>query len=362
MNKLGFGFLRLPMNDNNPDYALINPLVDAFLAGGGTYFDTAYTYLGGKSEEAIRESLVKRHPRESFQLADKLPGYQVKSPENCRRFFEESCARCGVDYFDVFMLHWLNRKNYETAEAFHEFEFLSKLKAEGKAKRIGFSFHDTADLLDEILTNHPETDCVLLQINYLDWESASIQSRQCYEVALRHGKSVMVMEPVKGGTLATVCSEARLIMDRIDPTASPATLALRFAQSLPGVEVVLSGMNAPEQIRENLADLSPMTAEEMRLMQEAAAVLNRSIAIPCTGCGYCVKHCPQGIAIPDYFRIYNDYARSPQDDWKIIPAYNALTLRHGKASDCTGCGNCEANCPQKLAIREHLSRVSSALE
>ena len=362
MNKLGFGFLRLPKANDEIDYDELNQMVDTFLAGGRTYFDTAYTYLNGKSEEAIRKALVQRHPRESFQLATKAPGYHAKSYEDCQKFFEESCRRCGVEYFDVYMLHWLNRKNYAIAEQYDQFRFLRELKASGKAKRIGFSFHDTAELLDEILTAHPEVDCVLMQINYLDWESEGVQSRKCYETALRHGKSILVMEPVKGGTLASVPEEAQAVLDQIDPTLTPSAHALRFAQSLPGVETVLSGMGTLTQVQENIKPISPATDADCALLQQAATILKKSIAVACTGCGYCEKHCPKQIAIPDYFKLYNEYARNPGDNWKITPAYDAITLTRGKASDCIGCGLCEQNCPQKLPIREHLRAVKAAME
>ena len=197
MNKTGFGFLRLPKLDGNDDksvdYAVLNGLVDAFLERGGDYFDTAYTYLGGVSEEALRRSVVERYPRERFRIADKLPGYKVKEPDQCRDFFEESLRRCGVDYFDVYMLHWLNERNYAKAQKLDEFGFLRQLKAEGKARKTGFSYHDSPELLDRILTDHPEVDIVQLQINYLDWDSPALQARRCYETAVRHGKRVVIM-------------------------------------------------------------------------------------------------------------------------------------------------------------------------
>lgn len=362
MNKLGFGFLRLPFTGENVDYQLLNQMVDTFLEKGGRYFDTAYTYLSGKSEEAIRKSVVERHHRESFLLADKLPGYMVKSKEDCTRYFEEQLKRCGVDYFDVYMLHWLNAANYAIAEKYSEFDFLTELKAQGKARKIGFSYHDTAALLDEILTKHPEMDYVQLQINYLDWESESIQSRLCYETAVKHGKKVIVMEPVKGGTLANLPAEAERLLKNCDSTASIASHALRFAQSLPEVEIVLSGMNTMEQMVDNLQDAPPITEEHKGILQEIAQMLNESIAIPCTGCSYCVKHCPQHIAIPNYFALYNEYKRHPDEGWKITPAYDRLTSENGKASNCVGCKSCERNCPQKLPISEYLKKVSIAFD
>ena len=235
MNKLGFGFLRLPQKDGETDFETVNAMVDMYLAAGGKVFDTAYTYSDGDSERAIGKALSSRHPRESFHLITKIPGYQAKSYEDCFNFFEESARRCGVEYFDTYMLHWLCKKHYRIAQEQRQFDFLKELKATGKAKRIGFSFHDTPELLDQILTEHPETDCVLLQINYLDWEAPGIQSRECYEVAKKHGKDVIVMEPVKGGTLAKVPEEAARLLDTLEADRSPAYHAVRFVQSLSGV-------------------------------------------------------------------------------------------------------------------------------
>lgn len=362
MASLGFGFLRLPYIEKETDYTALNSMVDCFLAGGGRYFDTSHTYLDGKSEEAIRECLVKRHPRSSFLLATKVPGYYVKSRDDFMRYFEESRQRCGVDFFDVYMLHWLNAAHYAIAQQQNEFDYLQELKQAGRVKKIGFSFHDTADVLDTILMQHPEVDCVLLQINYLDWESAGIQSRLCYETALRHGKEVLVMEPVKGGKLVSVPEKAAKILHRIDPDASPAALAIRFVKSLPGVQVVLSGMNSMEQLEENLREHAPLTAEDLSALQEAAAIIQSATAIPCTACGYCVKHCPMGIPIPGCFSLYNDYAVYPRHLWKLMPAYEHLTAGQSKASACIGCRTCEDNCPQNLPISQHMKEIAEVFE
>lgn len=362
MNKLGFGFLRLPMCGADLDEEALNAMVDTFLSLGGTYFDTAYTYLDGKSEDAIRRCLTSRHPRESYRLASKLPGYQVKEYADCRKFFAESCRRCGVDYFDVYMLHWLNRKHYEIAEKTGQFAFLQELKANGEARLTGFSYHDSPELLDEILTAHPELDCVLLQINYLDWEDPAIASRRCYETALRHGKQILVMEPVKGGTLSVVSPEAGSILQQIDPDATPSALALRFAQSLDGVHTVLSGMSTLSQMRENMADISPMTPGDMELLQQAAKIIDSATKVPCTGCGYCISHCPVGIPIPQVFRLYNSLARHPGDGWKIAPAYVQLLRSAPDPHACIGCHSCEGHCPQKVNICDHLHAAVQALE
>ncbi len=366
MNKLGFGFLRLPRLDpedvKSINWTLLNDMVDAFLTGGGTYFDTAYTYLNGLSEEALRKSLVERHPRDSFQIADKLPGYLVKEPGDCENFFQVQLQRCGVDYFDVFMLHWLNPENYQIAEKYNEFGFLQKLKTEGRAKKIGFSYHGDAALLEKILIAHPEVDIVQLQINYLDWNDPAIEAGACYEVAVRHGKNVVVMEPVKGGTLANLPEEAQALLTSHAPGESAASWAIRFAQGLENVSIVLSGMNTMEQMKDNLRDLPRLTVEEQTILDEVCSILNSSIAIPCTGCRYCEPHCPNNIAIPDYFSIYNSYCRHPGDDWKMTPVYAKTAQNHGKASDCIVCGQCEAHCPQKIKITDWLPKIAAVME
>lgn len=362
MNKLGFGYLRLPKIDEELDYEKINQITDAYLAAGGIYFDTAYSYLGGKSEEAIGRCLSARHPRDSFMLASKLAGYDAKSIDDCWAQFNTQLSRCGVEYFDVYMLHWLNKKNYTIAEKYDEFGFLQQLKDKGLAKKTGFSYHDTADLLDEILTKHPEVDYVLLQINYLDWESDAIQSRLCYETCVKHGKKVIVMEPVKGGSLANIPDRAKEILKEIDENDSPAAHAIRFAQSLENVEIVLSGMNSLEQIEENMRQITPMTEKEMAILQKAVSVIKGATAVDCTACGYCLKHCPKSIAIPQYFKLYNEYKRNPNDDWKIIPVYDSLILKDGAASECISCRRCENNCPQKLPITKHLADIVQAFE
>ena len=293
MNKLGFGFLRLPQKDGAFDWDLICRMTDRYMESGGNYFDTCYTYLNGMSEEAVRRCVAARKPRESFRLAEKIPGYMCRSHEDCQKYFDEELRRCGVDRFDVLMLHWLNGKNYETAEKYREFEFLAEKKRQGLAGRTGFSCHDSAALLDEILRSHPEVDVVQLQINYLDWESAGIESRKCYETCVRHGKAVIVMEPVKGGTLARIPEEAERLLRSVRPDLTPADWALRFVQSLPAVEVCLSGMNSMDQIAANTADLAPLTEAETAALMRAVPIINGRTAIPCTGCSYCVPHCPK---------------------------------------------------------------------
>lgn len=362
MNKIGFGFLRLPQSGSGEiNDSLLCQMVDAFLERGGVYFDTAYTYLDGQSEIALREALVKRHPREQFQIADKLPSWMVCSAQNCQWYFDKQQKRCGLDYFDVYLLHWLNQKNYEICERYDEFAFLRELKAKGKAGKIGFSYHDSAALLDEILTAHPETEVVQLQLNYLDWDSAAIEGRKCCEVAVKHGKSIVVMEPVKGGTLAKLPRRAEELFKE-HRSDSPARWALRFAQSLPQVDIVLSGMNRLEQVLENMEDVEPLTELEQTVIRQAARILEEETAVACTGCRYCMAACPKGIPIPDFFAMYNAYRRDPGEDWKIQPIYQRMAADHAKASDCIRCGQCESHCPQQLKIVSYLKEIASTFE
>lgn len=359
-NELGFGFFRLPRLGDDFDYPQIENMVDLFLAKGGRYFDTAYNYVNGKCEEALGKTLVARYPRDSFQIATKLPGYNVTTREDCWAHFETSCRRVGVDYFDVYMLHWMNQEHYRHAQEYRQFDFLQELKAAGKAKQIGFSFHDTPQLLDQILTEHPEVDAVLIQINYLDWESPGIQSRLCMETAIKHGKRVIVMEPVKGGVLANIPENASQVLQKIDPNASPASLALRFVRGLPGIDIVLSGMSTLQQMEDNLAATQPLSQEQAELLFEAGHRIRSSTGTGCSGCGYCLSHCPMEIPISQCFALYNEYALYPRHLWKLTPAYQALP--GGKASQCIGCQSCEANCPQQLPISQLMETVRKAFE
>jgi len=366
MNKTGFGFLRFPRVDPSDsksiDHAALNAVVDRYMQLGGKIFDTAYTYLDGLSEAAIRTAVSERYPRESFVLSDKLPGYKVTCYEDCRKFFNESLQRCGVEYFDIYLLHWLSEKHYAFAEKYDEFRFLREVKEEGKAGKIGFSFHDSPELLDKILTAHPEVDRVLLQINYLDWESPTLQARRLYETALRHGKEIMVMEPVKGGRLATLPEKAEALLRSVRPDDSPASWAIRFAMSLENVRVVLSGMNSVSQVEDNMRDLEPLSEEERKTLVRAAALIRESTPIGCTGCGYCTAGCPIGMPIPTYFSMYNDLSMAPGEKWKMQYAYDELRAKAVPASSCVRCRSCEFSCPQKLGIIEHLKEVAKTFE
>lgn len=369
--KLGFGLMRLPLTDPNDgasvDVELLKTMVDAFLEKGFTYFDTAWMYCGFQSECAIREALVKRHPRDSYTLADKLHAGFLKTKEDRERIFQEQLKKTGVDYFDYYLLHDVGTDHYKTYQELDCFRWLEEKKAQGLARHIGFSYHDNAELLDRVLTEHPEVEFVQLQLNYLDWDSEGVQSRKCYETAVKHGKPVIVMEPVKGGTLARVPESVEKMFREARPEMSIPSWAIRFAASLEHVMVVLSGMSNMEQLLDNtdyMADFQPLSAQEQALVKKAVDAINSTIAIPCTGCSYCTEGCPQRIAIPKYFSLYNaDLQEIKEKSWRPQGEYyTRLTMNFGKASDCLECGQCEQVCPQHLPIIRHLKDVAARFE
>lgn len=367
MNKLGFGFLRLPLKDagdpKSVDVEAVKGLVDLFLEQGGTYFDTAYTYNGGMSEAALREALVKRYPRESFQIADKMPSWQLKDSSENRARFEEQLERCGVEYFDNYLIHWLNKRNYEICKKVESFEFLQQMKSAGRIRHIGFSYHDKADLLEQILKEQPCVEYVQLQLNYLDWESPAIEARRCCEICEKYHKPVIVMEPIKGGTLAQLPPEAEALFRAYAPNRSPASWAIRFAASQKQVQIVLSGMNSPEQIRDNWNCTEPLNEEELALVRRVSEVIRSQVAIPCTGCRYCEKNCPRRICIPRYFALFNEAKRAASNDaWKMASLYKELAEQNAPASACVKCRQCERNCPQQIKITDWLKEIAGVFE
>ena len=365
--KLGFGCMRLPVVNGDMeqiDDATFCKMIDTFMEQGFTYFDTAYPYHNQKSEGAVKRCLVDRYPREKFYLADKMPVWNVKEYADYEKLFNEQLERCGVEYFDFYLLHAMGKDRVAEAEKFGGFEFVQKMKAEGKIKHIGFSFHDTAEVLDEILTNHPEMEFVQLQINYYDWESASVQSRLCYEAAVKHGVPVIVMEPIKGGTLANLAPQAAEIFEKLDANASFASFAVRYTASLDNVFMVLSGMSDYEQLLDNtsyMKEFKPLSDVEQESIAKVVDVLSKLPTIACTKCRYCVDGCPQNINIPGLFQAYNNVVQFG-DNAISRRSYTQAIKDRGLASACVKCGLCEEQCPQHLEIRDLLEKVTEVFE
>lgn len=369
--KLGFGLMRLPLT--NPDEASsidveqVKDMVDAFIENGFTYFDTAWMYCGFQSECAAKEALVDRYPRDSYTLADKLHAGYIKTREDRDKIFNEQLRKTGVEYFDYYLLHDIGVDHYKIYQELDCFTWLKEKKEQGLVRHIGFSFHDSAKMLDQVLTEHPEVEFVQLQLNYLDWDSEGVQSRKCYETAVKHGKPVIVMEPVKGGTLAKVPERAERMFKEYHPDMSVPSWAIRFAASNEHVMMVLSGMSNMEQLQDNMsymADFQPLNEEEQEIIRKAVEIINSGIEIPCTGCSYCTEGCPQNISIPKYFSLYNaDLQECEEKGWKPQGEYyDRLTKTFGKASDCVECGQCESVCPQHLPVIRHLKEVAARFE
>ena len=366
--RLGFGLMRMPHTDPNDastvDVEKVCQMVDLFMERGFTYFDTAWMYNGFASESTVKKVLVDRYPRESFTLATKLHSGFFKSEETREEYFATQLKNTGAGYFDYYLLHGIEGNMLNKYESFHSFDWLQEKKKEGLIRHAGFSFHDRPEVLEGILKKHPEVEFVQLQINYLDWESEWIHARACYEVAQKYDKPVIVMEPAKGGTLSRVPEEAKALFDELDPSKSVSSWAIRFAASLPGVMMVLSGMSNLEQIEDNtgyMRDFVPLTEEEREVCFRVAEIINAQIAIPCTACSYCVEGCPKKIPIPKYFSLYNEDMRENLEEkgWTInLSNYDTLSKKAGKASDCIACGQCEGVCPQHLPIIEHLKSVA----
>ena len=361
--KLGFGLMRLPRTADGSaiDVEQVKDMVDAFMAAGGTYFDTAYAYTG--SEEAIKEALVDRYPRDSYTLATKLIAWN-RSREEALNELAVSLERTGAGYIDYYMLHAIMRSNYKEYEEFQLWDFLKEQKEKGLIRHYGFSFHGDPELLEELLNEHPDVEFVQLQLNYADWEDPSVQARENWETVRRHGKSVVVMEPVKGGALADPVPQVKAVFDRADPNSSYASWAIRYVAGLDGILTVLSGMSNMAQMEDNLSymkDFHPLSTEELKVIEEVREEMGRIDSIKCTRCSYCTKGCPMNIPIPDIFRSRNMQLLYNQDK-RVRDDYSRFTREKGRASECLQCGQCEGACPQHLPIIELLQDCAEHLE
>ena len=361
--KLGFGCMRLPILEGRTeqiDDAAFCRMIDSYMEQGFVYFDTAYPYHNQKSEEAVKRCLVQRYDRERFFLADKMPLWLAKEYADYQKIFDTQLERCGVEYFDFYLLHAMSHERFVETEEMGGFAFVQEMKEAGKIRHIGFSFHDSAAVLDEILTKHPEMEFVQLQINYYDWESENVQSRKCYETAVKHGVPVIVMEPVKGGTLANMVGEPARLLKELNADASFASFAIRYAASLEHVMLVLSGMSNEEQLADNtsyMREFTPLSGKEKEVIGKVVEELAKMPTIACTKCRYCVEGCPKKILIPDVFEDYNMSVQFGVND-QNRGSYARHTAENGKAGDCIRCGKCEEQCPQHLPIRELLEKVT----
>ena len=351
----GFGCMRLPMKDGEVDLEETNRMVDYFLDHGFNYFDTAHGYIQGKSELALKECLTKRYPRDRYVLTDKLTTSFFNKEEDIRPLFASQLEACGVDYFDFYLMHAQNSKIFEKYKRCRAYETAFELKKEGKIRHVGISFHDKASVLDQILTEYPEIEIVQIQFNYLDYESASVESRKVYEVCVKHDKPAIIMEPVKGGNLVRLPEEAQKIIDALHG-GSNASYAIRFAASFAHNRMVLSGMSNLEQMKDNVSfmeNFEPLNETEMDALKKVCSVFNSKNMIPCTSCRYCIEEssCPKKILIPDMFSNYN--TKKTFGDWNADYYYsNVLTLSNGRASDCIRCGRLPANLKNNTEIRK----------
>lgn len=358
-----FGCMRLPMKGDKVDYDEFCKMTDAFIDSGFNYFDTAHGYISGKSETAIRDCVVKRYDRSRFILTNKLTDFYFKKESDIRPFFESQLELCGVDYFDFYLMHAQDNNNFEMFKRCRAYETAFELKKEGEIRHVGISFHDKADVLERILTEYPEIEVVQIQLNYVDYEDKGVDSKNVYEVCEKFGKPVLIMEPVKGGSLVNLPDEAKAVYDELNG-GSYASYALRFAAGFKNICAVLSGMSNMEQMNDNLSfmtDFKPLNEEEHKAVKKVCEIFKKQNLIPCTACRYCVDGCPKKILIPDLFSCFN--AKEAFNNWNQNYYYeNVLTTRNGKASDCIKCGKCEKACPQHLEIRKLLTQVAEKFE
>jgi len=366
--KLGFGLMRLPTlpggSQKDIDFDRVQEMVDLYMARGFTYFDTAYVYHEGHSEEVVKKCLVPKYPRDRFQVVDKIPLWSIRSYEDYEPILRTELERTGLEYLDVLFLHGIGTSQIPMLEETRGWDFLKSAKERGLTKHIGFSWHSPAADLDALLDKHPEVEVVQLQINYLDWESPEVQSHACYEACRRHGVAVTIMEPVKGGSLADPHPDVAAIFREADPKASIASWAVRFAASLDGIITVLSGMSTLEQVKDNtqtLLDFRPLSTEERKVIAKAVAKFNDIPLIPCTGCRYCAPDCPQKINIPGVLAALNDYTKY-RNAGGLRMSYSMAIGQGGKAGDCIGCRSCEEHCPQHLRITQHLRKAAEIFE
>ena len=360
--RLGFGLMRLPkLDDGSIDVPQVCEMADRFIAAGGTYFDTAYVYDNGGSEDAFRTAVAERYPREAYTIATKLHAAPsvVSCEEEAKQEFYTSLDRLGTGYFDFYLLHGIQRSTVDKYEEYNLWDFVRELKEKGLIRHWGFSFHADPALLEELLVKHPDVEFVQLQINYADWENPGVASRKNWEICKAHGKPVVIMEPVKGGILANPIPEVKAVFDKEGSGYSYASWALRYAASLDNLLAVLSGMSDVSQMEDNLRSIRkiPLTKEEQRLIHQAQKALDADKSIGCTGCNYCTKGCPMGIPIPQIFGVVNRRKGSPQ--FRTLREYCIVTQDKGKASDCIACGQCEGICPQHLPIIELLQTCRS---